>query len=123
MVTADTKPKILHLKPEHYNLLSQQTIPLISSKDDFSSVECIVVHGKSDLAPVNKENLCTLFPNLNTHIFLEDEYYECYKPKAQDTQRRVKFDRQESKSSTSSYNSSSHKSSSSDDFLSVDSSD
>ena len=128
MVTADTKPKVLHLKPEHYVLLSTQDIPLISSKKDFSSVECVVVHGRSDLSkPVDKERLNTIFPNLQTHTFLEGEYYECYEPKSsvpQDQQKHVNFERRDSNvSSTSSSSVSSNKSSSNDDYLSVNSSD
>ena len=126
MVTADTKPKILHLKPQHYLLLSKQDIPLVSSKQDFSSVECIVVHGSSDLDTPDKQKLNTIFPNLQTHTFLEGEYYECYEPRAsipRENQKNVTFERRDSNSSTTSSTSSvASKSSSSDDFLSADSS-
>ena len=126
MVTADTKPKILHLKPHHYLLLSTQDIPLLSSQKEFDSVECIVVHGTSDLDTPDKEKLNAIFPNLKTHTFLEGEYYECYEPRgsiSQENQKNVTFERRDSNSSTASSTSSvSSKSSDSDDFLSADSS-
>lgn len=125
MAIADAKPKTLHLKPEHYLLLSIQTIPLISSKDDFSSVECIKVHGNSNIPSVDKEKLNAIFPNLQTHTFLEGEYYEYYESKMYvplEKQETLNLNRRDSKTSTTSSSSSSSKSSN-EDFHSVNSSD
>ena len=129
MVISDTQPKVLHLKPEHYQALSEHNIPLNSGENrGFSSVECIIVHGNCNLPPVNKERLDTMFPNLQTHTFLESEYYEVYESKPHknsDKQRHVNFKRRDSNSSTSSdasTTSSGSSSSSNDEFLSVDSS-
>ena len=72
MVTADTKPKILHLKPHHYLLLANQDIPLLSSQKEYCSVECIVVHGTSDLDTPNKEKLNAIFPNLLLYNFFHN---------------------------------------------------
>ena len=123
MTIAEVKPKTLHLKPEHYLLLSMQSIPLISSKDDFSSVKCIVVHGNSDLLPpVDKENLNTIFPNLQTHTFLEGEYYEYYESKINvSLEKKQALDLSRRGSDTSTTTSSSH--SNNEDFHSVKSSD
>ena len=134
MVIADTRPKVLHLKPEHYQLLSNHNIQSNSvGKDELGSVECIIVHGSCNLPPINKERLNTIFPNLQTHTFLEGEYYEVYesKPhKTSDKKKHVNFKRNDSKSSTNSDSStssrksstSSSSGSSNDEFLSVDSS-
>ena len=129
MVISDTQPKVLHLKPEHYQALSEHNIPLNSGENrGFSSVECIIVHGNCNLPPVNKERLDTMFPNLQAHTFLEGEYYEVYESKPHknsDKQRHVNFQRRDSNSSTSSdasTTSSGSNSSSNDEFLSVDSS-
>ena len=129
MVISDTQPKVLHLKPEHYQALSEHNIPLNSGENrGFSSVECIIVHGNCNLPPVNKERLDTMFPNLQAHTFLEGEYYEVYESKPHknsDKQRHVNFQRRDSNSSTSSdasTTSSGSSSSSNDEFLSVDSS-
>ena len=134
MVTADTKPKVLHLKPEHYHLLSSHKLGSDSiDKHEFSSVECIIIHGSYKLPPANKEKLNAIFPNLQTHTFLEGEYFETYESKTRknsDKQRHVNFKRSDSKFSSNSdastesrrSSTSSSSSSSSDDFLSVDSS-
>ena len=76
MLIADTKPKVLHLKPKHYQLLCNHGIQLNYSKEYFTSVECIVVHGNSNLPKDHKQKSYTLFPNLNTYRFLDNEYYE-----------------------------------------------
>ena len=133
MVISDTQPKVLHLKPEHYQVLSEHNIPSNSGENRcFSSVECIIVHGNCNLPPVNKERLDTMFPNLQAHTFLEGEYYEVYESKPHnnsDKQRHVNFKRRDSNSSSSSdasttsrKSSYSSSSSSNDEFLSVDSS-
>ena len=134
MVISDTQPKVLHLKPEHYQLLSDHNIAFNSGGNkDFSSVECIIVHVNCNLPAINKERLDAMFPNLQAHTFLEGEYYEVYESKSHknsDKQRHVNFIRRDSDSSTSSDASttsrksscSSSSSSSNDEFLSVDSS-
>ena len=134
MVISDTRPKVLHLKPEHYQVLSAHNIPSNSGGNrDFSSVECIIVHGMCSLPPINKERLDAMFPNLQAHTFLEGEYYEVYESKPHknsNKQRHVNFKRRDSNSSNSSDAStrsrksscSSNSSSSNDEFLSVDSS-
>ena len=118
MVTADVKPTTLHLKPEHYKLLANHKMPIVSSKDELSSVVSIIVHGSCDLPPAEKEKLSNMFPNLQHHKFLEGEYYEYHEPSktaSQATPRRVNFERQISRTSS--------ESSSNDDFLSVKSSE
>ena len=125
MVTADVKPTTLHLKPEHYKLLANHKMPIVSSKDELSSVVSIIVHGSCDLPPAEKEKLNNMFPNLQHHTFLEGEYYEYHEPSktaSQATPRRVNFERQMS-SSLSSISRTSSESSSNDDFLSVNSSE
>ena len=125
MVVADVKPTTLHLKPEHYKLLAIHKMPIVSSKDELSSVISIVVHGSCDLPPAEKEKLNDMFPNLQHHTFLEGEYYEYHEPSktaSQATPRRVNFERQIS-SSLSSKSRTSSESSSNDDFLSVKSSE
>ena len=72
---ADSKPRVLHLKPLHYELLCTQDIPHDSSpNDDFATVEDIVVYGNSTMRPVNKEKMNSIFPNLINYLFLEEEY-------------------------------------------------
>ena len=125
MVTADVKPSTLHLKPEHYKLLATHKMPIVSSKDELSSVISIVVHGSCDLPPAEKQKLNDMFPNLQHHTFLKGEYYEYHVPPrtaSQATPRRVNFERQIS-SSLSSISRTSSESSSNDDFLSVKSSE
>lgn len=125
MVTADVKPSTLHLKPEHYKLLATHKMPIVSSKDELSSVISIVVHGSCDLPPAEKQKLNDMFPNLQHHTFLKGEYYEYHVPSrtaSQATPRRVNFERQIS-SSLSSISRTSSESSSNDDFLSVKSSE
>ena len=131
MITADTRPKVLHLKPEHYRLLSTYKVPSDLGNNGFSSVECIIVHGSCNLLPIDKEKLNAIFPSLQTHTFLEGDYYEGYEPKvikSSDNQRHVNFKRCDSKASTNSdtskvsTKSSTSSNSSNDDFLSIDSS-
>ena len=68
MVTADVKPTTLHLKPEHYKLLANQKMPIVSSKDELSSVVSIIVHGSCDLPPAEKEKLNNMFPNMWNYV-------------------------------------------------------
>merc|ERR1712150_334990 len=107
MVTADTRPKVLHLKLEHYLLLSTHNVPSDFGAIEFSSVECIIVHGSCALQQIDKEKLNVMFPNLQSHTFLEGEYFESYDSKASTY----------SDSSTVSRKSSTSSSSSNDDFL------
>ena len=74
---AGSKPKVLHLKPRHYELLCTQDLPPDSAPEvDFATVEDIVIHGNSEMRPVNKEKMNSIFPNLKNYLFLEEEYFE-----------------------------------------------
>lgn len=74
---AGSKPKVLHLKPRHYELLCTQDLPPDSSPEvDFATVEDIVIHGNSEMRPVNKEKMKSIFPNLRNYLFLEEEYFD-----------------------------------------------
>ena len=120
MTIADTKPKTLHLKPEHHVLLSTQSIPSNFSHNDFASVECIVVHGDINLATVDKERLNSIFPHLQTHTVLTGEYYEYFKSNETivlEKDQLTELNRRDSRASITSSSSSS-----SSDFHSVHSS-
>ena len=74
---AGSKPKVLHLKPRHYELLCTQDLPPDSAPEvDFATIEDIVIHGNSEMRPVNKEKMNSIFPNLTNYLFLEEEYFE-----------------------------------------------
>ena len=122
---AGSKPKVLHLKPLHYELLCTQDIPQDSSpKDDFATVKDLVVHGNSAMRPVNKEKMNSIFPNLTNYSFLEEEYDDIDISMFNNVSNES-LNRRGSNSSTSSSSSNSSVSSNEeneDDFVSAESS-
>ena len=119
---ADSKPRVLHLKPLHYELLCTQDIPQDSSpKDDFATVEDLVVYGNSTLRPVNKEKMNAIFPNLTNYLFLEEEYVDIDISMFSNVSNES-LDRRGSNSSSSSNSSVSSSEENEDDFVSAESS-
>ena len=119
---AGSKPKVLHLKPLHYELLCTQDIPQDSSpKDDFVTVEDLVVHGNSTMRPVNKEKMNSIFPNLANYLFLEEEYDDIDISMFNNVSNES-LNRRGSSSSSSSNSSVSSNEENEDDFVSAESS-
>ena len=120
---AGSKPKVLHLKPLHYELLCTQDIPQDSSpKDDFVTVEDLVVHGNSTIRPVNKEKMTSIFPNLKNYLFLEEEYDDIDISMFSNVSNES-LNRRDSNSSSSSNSSVSSDKENDDDFVSAESSE
>ena len=119
---AGSKPKVLHLKPLHYELLCTQDIPQDSSpKDDFATVEDLVVHGNSTMRPVNKEKMNFIFPNLKNYLFLEEEYDDIDISMFSNVSNES-LNRRDSNSSSSSNSSVSSNEENEDEFVSAESS-
>ena len=120
---AGSKPKLLHLKPVHYELLCTQDLPHESSpKDDFASVESMVVHGNSSMRPVNKQKMNAIFPNLTNYLFMEEDYYD-NDFSITNNDPKENLNRRDSENSTTSGSSISSEEAKDDDFASFDSSD